>query len=308
MRVAFLLILAVGALTLAIGVPLLVVSLAVAAGRTPSPTLAGTPAAAQRHARRVGGVAWTALTVVMLVGPSLVGLTRSGWLEGPLLGLVPAVAGAAFAAAHLVGELTWPRPTGTVRRAPLVPRTVADVAPAGLRRSLLVASGVLALVLVAFGLVGEGRSVEVSWPEHGAGAGNGPFPGWFYGVPLLVATALVVAAVEDVLRRIARRPVVMEAAPEWDLGLRRASATRLLRGGVLVLGLTAAAVATVGGLSLVAVSTGTSAEGVALTSPPHLVGGWAALLVGVVVLVATLVTVARPQPEAASPAVATPVR
>ncbi len=60
-----------------------------------------------------------------------------------------------------MGERTWPRQRTAVRAATLRPRTVADVAPRGLRR-LTWALGALVLVLTAVGGLtagADGRSV-----------------------------------------------------------------------------------------------------------------------------------------------------
>ena len=56
----------------------------------------------------------TPVLVAVTVVPDLRGLTA-----GLSMGLLPAAGGAAFLAVHAVGERTWPRPTGAVRRAPL---------------------------------------------------------------------------------------------------------------------------------------------------------------------------------------------
>src|SRR3954468_18819418 len=107
------------------------VGLAVSVGGRPGPSREAAVGAARRHA-----------LVVAVAGP-VVGLVVAGWLlvagADPGHGFPGSVTDAAafpplaFAAAHgavlPVGELTWPRPTGTVRRARLVRRRLADVVP-----------------------------------------------------------------------------------------------------------------------------------------------------------------------------------
>lgn len=244
-----------------LGVPLLlVVVLAVRSlrgGPTPPSRAA---AAARRHAAWVHALAWSAgLGALLALGqgaaPAVAVLAeaygeRAGGSpalgRGVLVGLVPAGVGLAFLAVHAVGELTWPRPTGAVRRAVLTRRTTADVAPRLLRRSTWAWATGLVVVLVACGAVSpDGRSVARAW--EGGGGAAGPFPGWFYGVPLLVAALVVLLAAEGVLRLVARRPAVTDAAPAWDLALRRLSAHRVLRGAQLVLGVTSGAVLAVAG-------------------------------------------------------------
>ena len=147
------------------------------------------------------------------------------------------------------GEATWPRPSGRVRRAPLTRRTVRDVVPGRLRAAAWVWATLTVAALVAGGLASaDGRSVARTFP--GGAAGSGPFPGWYFGVPLLAAVVVVLLATEGVLRLVATRPTVADADPAWDLALRRLSAHRVLRGAQFVLAWTAAGVLGVGGLAL----------------------------------------------------------
>jgi len=223
---------------LLVGAVLAVVALA----RRPAPSPSEAAEAARRHAGVVSGVAVGVLLAALVLGLAIVSSSSTGLGQGRYLGLVPAVAGLAFAAVHAIGELTWPRPTGSVRRAPLTRRTVADVAPTWLRRVTWAWAAVACVTLVVCGLIADddGRGISRTFPNGSAGAG--PFPGWFYGVPLLIAVVVVLVVAEGVLRLVAHRPAVMNAAPEWDLALRRLAAHRVLRGAQLVLGWTTAGV------------------------------------------------------------------
>ena len=246
--------------------------------------------AAGRHAGGIDALAWVglvaALVVIQVSTPSL----TSGLGTGVLIGLTPALAGATFLAVQAFGELTWPRPSGPVRRAPLTPRTVRTIAPVGLRRLTWVWAGGLALVLVACGMAsGTGRDIERVWDASSSGAA-GPFPGWFYGGPLLAATAIVVAATEIVLRLVARRPAVVDTAPADDLALRTLSSLRVLRGTQLVLAWTLAGVLLVAGSALRNVGT-IEVDGAVRTSVGLVGGGTTLLVLGLAIALAGPVTI-----------------
>jgi hypothetical protein len=228
------------------GVGALVVLVVRALTREPAPALHGLAdedpvrRAARRHATTVSVAAATAAALVGAVLVQAVTTAVGGLAEGVLVGLSPALVGLAFLGAHAVGERTWPRQRTAVRAATLRPRTVADVAPRGLRR-LTWALGALVLVLTAVGGLtagADGRSVTRVLGDVTSTAG--PYPGWFYGVWLAAGAVLLVAGAEGVLRLVARRPAVPRVEPGWDVALRRASAHRVLRGTQLALGLTAA--------------------------------------------------------------------
>jgi hypothetical protein len=166
-------------------------------------------------------------------------------------------------------------------------------APVGLRRLTWVWAGGLATTLVACGLAsGNGRDIERVWDAASSGAA-GPFPGWFYGGPLLVATAVVVVATEVVLLLVARRPAVADTAPADDLALRTVSARRVLRGTQLVLAWTLAGVLFVAGTALRSVGT-IEVDGVGRTSVGLVAGGTTLLLLGLAVALA-----GPPQPRGA---------
>lgn len=280
--------LAVGLAAAAMPILVLVVALIVVR-RSPDPSQGA--GAARRHAGVVHALAWVLAAVTPIVltltapavfsaGPS--GL-YAGLYAGVVVGLVPTAFGVPFLVTHAAGELTWPRPTGRVRRAALVRRTARDVAPPLLRRALWSWAAVLVVTLVASGLLAdEGRHITRVFP--GGSSTASPFPGWFYGLPLLAATALVLLAAEGVLQLVARRPAVMDAAPEWDSGLRRLSAHRVLRGAQLVLALTAAGVLSVAGSAVASAGSGGAVvDGVVQGSPGYTVVGVAlTVLAGVV--------------------------
>jgi small-conductance mechanosensitive channel len=189
--------------------------------------------AAERHARRVTLGAWAMLLLV----PWL--LAEGLDLPAPMgtdLAVGPAVGGIAFLVVHLGGELTWPRPDGPVRRAPLARRGVRDVAPRALSRLTATWAALLTVLLVVCGATAgaDGRSLTV-WHGDRMSSTSGPFPGWYYGRLVLPAAAVVVALCLVVLALVARRAAVADTTPDDDLALRRTSARRVLAGVQLVL-------------------------------------------------------------------------
>lgn len=235
------------------------------APRSP-PSRESTVAAARRHAS-LTTVAALVLAVVTAAGTG-VATSLPGVLAGPdrngVAALsVPVVFGLVHTVGLLLGELTWPRPEGDVRRARLARRGLLDAAPRWLVR---VAGSALAgslLVVVLGGLLAapDGRSVGTSSADGQVRGAASPFAGWSYGAPaalgLLALAALSVAA----LWVVADRPAVVTADERIESALRRASAHRVLRGA------TASALVVGGGLLAVSGrSVRSAASGVAATT------------------------------------------
>lgn len=195
--------------------------------------------AAARHVSLVGTIG----LVCALLGAAVAILTvSSGVLYGNgrvQAALVPAV-GLAFVASTAVGEATWPRPRGDQREVRLTARRLRDLAPVWL--VVLVGAYFAGIVLVTsvFSLIASGPR-SATW-RSGAGLPQTivPFPGWWYGLPALVASAALVVGLFVCLRMITHRAAVPDVDVEWDLRLRRWSAARVLRGALLALGLTLA--------------------------------------------------------------------
>lgn len=274
--------------------------------RRPDPAPSQAAEAARRHSAVVNTMALAFLFVGAVLGFILANQLGSSVSAGVRLGLIPAAAGLGFAGVQAVGELTWPRPIGTLRRAPLTRRTAADVAPAYVRRVTWSWAALTTVALVACGLASDdGRDLTRHFAEGTVSAG--PFPGWFYGVPLLVAAAVVLLAAEGVLRLIAHRPAVMDAAPEWDLGLRRVSAHRLLRGAQLVLGGTASGVLLLAGRTVHTLNENGAIAGVSTDSNAYALAGSALMLLAGAVLIASVVTMFAPRLPISASTAATPV-
>jgi len=281
--------------TLVVG-PLALVSLVVVAvlsARSASGPLPQTARAARRHAIATTAVA-SAVGLLAAVVASVVAATSTGLAIGLWTGLVPALAGLAFVGVHAAGEATWPRQAGQVRRASLQRRTAADVAPRLLRTAATTWAASLVVALIAFGLLADesGRAFRVTFADSSSTAG--PFPGWFYGVPLLAATAVVALVTWGALHLVAARAAVADAAPHWDLALRRLSAHRILRGTQGVLGLTLAGVLGVAGNALRTAGSGSSIDGVAQVDVLATGSGVTLMIASATVLLTTLVVLLVP--------------
>lgn len=252
---AFTLLMPVVVLAGVVGLVVLVVRLA--GRRPPAPSYAAE--AARRHGLVVNVIAWMGVVLapvpvllILYLYPWLATSAEAGdWYHPVLAALYPAGIGLQYLAVHAIGELTWPRPTGRRRRAALSTRRRRDVVPTWIHRVTWGWAGLIVAVLVATGATArpDGRSVAVPYASNAVVTGA-PYPGWDFGVPLLVATALLLAATEAVLRLVARRPAVVDTDPDYDAASRRLSAHRVLRGTQLVLALTATGVLTVTAVTL----------------------------------------------------------
>ena len=193
------------------------------------------------------------------------------WLGVPIgvgSGIAVSVGLAVVAATPALGA----RPQA-LRSATLAPRTAWTV---GARRDYLVpavAAAVLAMVLLATGSTGSAdetgllRAFTVVRP-HGASTAS-PYPGWFYAVPLLVSTALLLLTTMLAMRRIARLPALTDVHDTADRTWRRSVTSAISRLS------TAGLLADLGGTLLV---TGSAIHSAGSGTPLELLGA------GVVVL------------------------
>jgi len=203
-------------------------------------------------------------TTTAVAGAAGLGFALWAWLTFPavhlratatpglLAALGPSLAGMVFLGIVAAAEATWKRPSGATRAAHLARRPLFSRALPWATRALWAWAGLLAAALATFGVIAEpdGRSLGHA-PGVGEcrvdgipcdGGASGPFPGWPYGVPLLVAAAVVVGATLAVLHLIARRPAVRGTSAADDDVLRTISATRVVRGAQLSLGASLAGV------------------------------------------------------------------
>ncbi|UZN04682.1 hypothetical protein [Cellulomonas sp. S1-8] len=235
-----------------------VVTALVPRGATPSADVETSPGAylrARRHAALVAGLSWVALVLACLLLPEAVPF---GADQGIVLACMPAIAGVVALLVAAVGERTWPRPAAPVRRASLARRTVRDVAPRTLAGLVLGWAAALLLVLVATALTADpgGRTVTFT-PDAVSSSSAGPYPGTPYGVPLALATVVLLVATGTTLHLVAARPTVADVSTADDARLRRASARRVLAGVQLVVGGTLGGVLLVTGTALARASTTT---------------------------------------------------
>lgn len=239
-----------------VGVVVALVLLTARGGLNAPPAPSEAAAASRRHSIATHVAAWV---VPLLVGPvglllvtralPLLGVWDGATYNAILAALYPAVLGLLFLAVHAVGELTWPRPTGMVRRAALEPRRRRDVVPTLMHRVTWGWFGALVLTLLVFGATAtDGRKITAT--ELSSTMTASPYPGWFYGVPLLISAAVLLVACEGVLHLVARRPAVVDADPTYDAASRRLSAHRALRGVELLLAGILAAVLVLAGSAL----------------------------------------------------------
>jgi hypothetical protein len=269
------------------GLPLLLVfvltalvGVGMAVVRRSPPSGEPTVADARRHAAGTSVAAVAAGLLAALAVPFSDGSWGTGepGSGGRELMLVPLAFGIAHTVVLTVGELSWPRPAGQVRRARLVRRGPLDAAPPRLVRAAGggLALAVLTVVVGALVADDDGRGISRSgelWARS-----SGPFPGWFYGGPALAGLVLLAALAGAALWVVATRAAVVTVDDRIEAALRRASAHRVLRGA------TASVLLLAGGLLGVA---GTTAHTLGSGPTPSLLGP-----VGVAVAVLGLACVA----------------
>ena len=264
-----------------LGLPILVVALVVLlviGSRGRPRDHEATVVAARRHeTRNAAAAVGASVCAALAVGnPAVAALAP----PGVLLGVAPFAAALTYCLARAAGETRWPRPTGDVRRAPLVRRSVRD--QGGWPLPLFLATvGVLAVALVAFWFnsTADGRTDERMLVDAAGTVREvrraGPFPGWEFGVPALVALVLVVGALFVALRAVTRRPPIGLLSAAQDDAIRRTSAARVLAGAQAWVGL--------GAVGYLAFSTG------ALLRVGWLLGGVTCAVAAVLVLVGSMV-------------------
>lgn len=238
--------------------------------------------------RRAGGA--IALAIGLLLAMVSLGFAIP-WALGIPLALAPTVAasgGLLFYA--FPGQRAFRIPAGSVRSASLEPRSPWVLARHPSIWLLLGTALGLTLFLVFAGVTassdefGRSRWIMVSTPVSSSAAG--PYPGWFYGVPILLGVALLLASTFIALDRISKIPAfpkkeLANIDRQWRLGSTRI-VSAISSTGLLV---TWAGVMLIAGNALHSVNTGTggSAAGTA--------AGTVFTTLGIVALIAGMATI-----------------
>jgi hypothetical protein len=204
---------------------------------------------ARRHGLVVAMVAPVAgiVVVVLLVGAGAdVGRGFPGTV-GDALVMAPLAYAITHTLALLVGELTWPRPAGELRRARLVPRRLRDVLPQRLTRLALAGTAVLVAELAVGAVLANPSGREITHRVGPYTHTASPWPGWHYGRPVTFELVLLALTVAVTLRVVVNRPAVATDDERIEDALRRTSAHRVVRGaGAAVLLLAGALLGLIG--------------------------------------------------------------
>jgi hypothetical protein len=239
------------------------------------------------------------LLIATFYAAGLLGLVTG---QGRLVACMPAIAGASLLLTQAVGQRTWPRPSGVRREAELVTRQARDVAPRRLVTLSIVWASAAVLALATFISIQSGPREVARVLPGGEVTTAAPFPGSYFGVPLLISIVLVLAGAAAVLRMITLRPAVAGVPPEWDMRLRRRSAYHLLRGIQLVLALTLAGVLAVAGAALRQVGDPwVYGDGTTVVSAAHTAAGSALLLTALVIALCGAGVTFLPSPQRRAP-------
>jgi hypothetical protein len=276
------------------------VSVGLVTARQAPPSREAAVAAGRAHARRTAGAAvGLGVAAAVYVGATQPGNSSPGGLGITAL-LVPITFGVAHTVVLGVGELTWPRPHGEVRRARLVHRGLLDAAPGRLVRVGGAAAALTVVTLLGGALLAGDDGRNFRWSSGDYGGAAGPFPGSFYGLPAGLGLLLLSLLAVAVLRLVANRPAVATADERIETALRRASAHRVLRVAVGVPLFVSGGLLFVGGNALH--SAATSSGGSPFLGP---VGACVAVL-GIASMLAGVVVCCLPAPSVPADASAVP--
>ncbi|GHI05700.1 hypothetical protein AQI88_10310 [Streptomyces cellostaticus] len=151
----------------------------------------------------------------------------------------------------LVGDALTPPARGAVRTAGLAPRRVRDYVPPRMTWLLVALAGALVVLLTVAGAVASpddlGRaSRSLTLTCRNVTQSHGPWPGLYYGLPMLASLAVATVACGWSLRRIATRP--------GDEQSRRDRALAIVAAWGLVVSVSLLGAATTASASLLSVS------------------------------------------------------
>lgn len=183
-------------------------------------------------ARRRALVAVLFAVLVFIVG--VVAGVASPELLGMPFAVTPLIAGAA---GMLLYGVTPPREVAIdadePRMASLVPRSAVRVVPRLWGWAFIEVTMLFLIVIVFCGLTASddeaGRSRVIRFESGDYASSAGPYPGWFYGIPALIAIVILAACVLVALWRISSTPAFPRIADaDLDQHWRRRSAEVLL--------------------------------------------------------------------------------
>ncbi|MFV0258828.1 MAG: hypothetical protein ACK5PP_10320 [Acidimicrobiales bacterium] len=251
----------------------------------PSPVVVRSLLAAAKRRALLAVAAVAASTVALVFAaaslPSLVGLP---------VALVPALGGA-------VGLLSYaatpPRAAtlepGVHREASLVRRTPLSFLPP---RGALAVAALVALQMACLGFTGATSSVDeqgryrlIGFQVAERSSAAGPYAGWFYAVPLLVVTGVLVGATFLALRRVSTTPALPQREfADADAGWRRSTSRIILAISTAALLVQFAGVATFSGGAMLSAAFDGVAVGWKIAGIGLLAGGLVMLVGAVVVM------------------------
>lgn len=240
-----------------VGVVGVIVMIALRITARPDHTLPSEVASARRHGLLTSVLAEIAFvaTIALVLWATMFQPDAPGSLGAAAawLGASPFLGGLVALVVLALGEVTWPRPSGTQRTTNLNPRTLADLLP---RRWTLLLTGALlvtAAVIVSGWLAADetGAAITVRHPAERSVHTSSPFPGAEYALPQLVAGLLMLLMLAAVLRLVVLRPTVVRSDVPTDNLLRSASVVRAVRVAVSALALTAAGNLFFGGMTAI---------------------------------------------------------
>jgi hypothetical protein len=141
---------------------------------------------------------------------------------------------AAFVAAGLLAaDRTVPRPPGTgIRTARLARRRLLDYVPLGSTAGVLLLTGTLGALLLATSAASTPHTSATATAPYandgqhigcltGGAPQSGPWPGWYYAIPIAVTVALAAAAAVLALRRVVTRPIEVHRDEPYRQGTSR---------------------------------------------------------------------------------------
>ncbi|MEV4618627.1 hypothetical protein AB0J74_07985 [Asanoa sp. NPDC049573] len=146
---------------------------------------------------------------------------------------VPALA-AFVAAGLLAADRTVPRPPGDgIRTARLARRRLLDYAPLASTGGVVLLAATLGALLVATSAASTphtSASANAPYANDGQHIGcltggtpqSGPWPGWYYAIPLALTIAVAAAAALVALRRVVTRPIETRRDEPYRRGTARA--------------------------------------------------------------------------------------